>query len=55
MWFWSNYGFIDGRARVQSPDDLKAYDLRHCELLGRVYADHHIPADIYHAKNLGPR
>jgi hypothetical protein len=54
-WFWSNYEFIDGETRVQSPDDLKAYDPRLYELLGRVYADHHIPADIYHAKNLRPR
>ena len=25
-WFWSNYEFYDGDTRVQSPEDLEAYD-----------------------------
>src|SRR3954447_13171811 len=53
-WFWSNYEYVDGDRRVQSPDDLKAYDPKLYELLGRVYPDHHIPADVYHGKNLKP-
>ncbi len=51
-WFWSNYEYVDGEHRVQSPDDLKAYDPKLYELLERVYPDHHIPADVYHGKNL---
>jgi hypothetical protein len=54
-WFWSNYEYVDGDRRVQSPDDLKAYDPRLYALLERIYLDHHIPADIYHGKNLKPR
>ena len=40
---------------MQTPDDLKTYDPRLYALLERVYLDHHIPADIYHGKNLKPR
>jgi hypothetical protein len=55
-WFWSNIEFYDRktRARVQSPDDLKAYDPALYSILERVYAGHHIPADIYYGKNLRP-
>lgn len=53
-WFWSNYEYMDGATRVQSPDDLQAYDPKLYELLGRVYSDHHIPMDIYHGKNIPP-
>lgn len=53
-WFWSNYEWFDGRVRLQSPDDLKAYDPALFELLGRVYATHHIPADVYHGRNIKP-
>lgn len=53
-WFWSNYEYMDGTKRVQSPEDLQAYDPKLYELLGRVYHDHHIPMDIYHAKNIRP-
>ena len=53
-WFWSNYEYMDGAARVGSPDDLKAYDPKLYELLGRVYGDHHIPMDVYHGKNISP-
>ena len=54
-WFWSNYEWNDGDTRLQNPDDLQAYDAKLFELLGRVYIGHHIPADIYHAKNIRPR
>jgi hypothetical protein len=53
-WFWSNYEHTDGDQRIQSPEDLERYDPRLYELLGRVYGDHHIPMDVYHAKNLRP-
>jgi Xaa-Pro aminopeptidase len=53
-WFWSNYEYVDGEKRIQSPDDLKQYDPKLYELLGRVYGDHHIPMDVYHAKNIRP-
>lgn len=54
-WFWSNYEYIDGEIHVQTPEDLRRYDPRLYELLSRVYADHHIPMDVYHGKNIRPR
>jgi hypothetical protein len=51
-WFWSNYEWKDGDRRLQSPDDLKAYDPTLFELLGRVYPDHHIPMDVYYSRNI---
>src|SRR6266496_6120158 len=36
-WFWSNYEYMDGGTRVQTPDDLRQYDPKLYELLGRVY------------------
>ena len=53
-WFWSNIEFYDGDTRVQSPDDLKAYDPALYAILDKVYAGHHIPADVYYGKNLKP-
>jgi len=53
-WFWSNFEFFDGETRVQSPDDLKAYDPTLYSLLERVYNGHHIPADIYYGRNIKP-
>jgi hypothetical protein len=55
-WFWSNFEFYDKKtgARVQSPDDFKAYDPRLYAIMEKVYAGHHIPADIYHGKNIRP-
>jgi len=53
-WFWSNIEFYDGDTRVQSPDDLKAYDPALYALLDKVYAGHHIPADVYYGRNLRP-
>lgn len=53
-WFWSNYEYMDGATRVQSPEDLQRYDPKLFELLSRVYPDHHIPMDVYHGKNISP-
>ena len=53
-WFWSNYEFYDGETRVQTPDDLKAYDPTLYGILERVYAGHHNPADVYYARNIKP-
>jgi len=51
-WFWSNFEFYDGATRVQTPDDLKAYDPALYAILEKVYPGHHIPADVYYGKNL---
>lgn len=53
-WFWSNFEFYDGEVRVQSPSDLKKYDPTLFQILARVYAGNHIPADIYYGRNLIP-
>jgi hypothetical protein len=53
-WFWSNFEWFDGTTRLQTPDDLQAYDPTLYDLLGRVYADHHIPMDVYYARNIKP-
>lgn len=51
-WFWSNFEFNDGKVKVQTPDDLKAYDPVLYDILAQVYAGHHIPADVYYGKNI---
>jgi hypothetical protein len=53
-WFWSNYEWYDGDTRLQTPDDLKAYDPRLYAIFERVYPGHHIPGDIYYARNIRP-
>ncbi len=53
-WFWSNYEFFDGDQRIQSPDDLKAYDPDLYGLLEEVYWGHRIPTDVYYGKNIKP-
>ena len=55
-WFWSNIEFYDRttKVRIQTPDEFKAYDPVLYAILDRVYAGHHIPADIYYARNLKP-
>lgn len=55
-WFWSNIEFYDRttKVRVQTPDEFKAYDPALYAILDRVYAGHHIPADIYYSRNLKP-
>jgi hypothetical protein len=51
-WFWSNYQATIGGVRLQTPDDLKMYDPRLYAIFEKVYAGHHIPADVYHGKNI---
>lgn len=55
-WFWSNIEFYDRttKARIQTPDEFKAYDPTLYAILDRVYAGHHIPGDIYYSRNLKP-
>ena len=54
-WFFSNYGeCFAGNVRVESPEDLQAYDPVLFELLGRVFETHHIPMDIYHGRKVRP-
>ena len=53
-WFWSNFEFYDGEARIQTPDDLKTYDPKLYGLLEQVYTGHHNPADVYYGKNIRP-
>jgi hypothetical protein len=45
---------MDGETRVQTPEDLQRYDPKLYELLSRVYADHHIPMDVYYGKTIPP-
>jgi len=47
FWFHSNFEYRDGDRRIVSPEDLRRYDPRLSELLGRVYSDHRIPVDAY--------
>ena len=56
-WFWSNFEWTDAKrnARLQTPDDLKAYDPVLYAILERVYPGHHIPADVYYARNIPQR
>jgi hypothetical protein len=53
-WFWSNIEFYDGATRVQTPDELKAYDPKLYAIFEKVYPGHHIPADVYYSLNLRP-
>lgn len=38
--------------RLWTPESLPAYDPVLFNLLGRVYAGHHIPADVYHSRDV---
>lgn len=51
-WFWSNYEFLDGNVRLQTPDDLKQYDPALYAILEQIYPGHHIPTDVYYGKNI---
>jgi hypothetical protein len=53
-WFWSNYEHYAGDVRLQTPDDLANYDPTLYALLAQVYLDHHVPMDVYHARNIRP-
>lgn len=54
FWFYSNYEYVDGDRRINSPEDLQNYDPKLYALLGRVYADHKIAVDVYHGKRIPP-
>ncbi|GMV20716.1 MAG: hypothetical protein AMXMBFR57_06650 [Acidimicrobiia bacterium] len=50
-WFWSNFAWTAPTGeRLASPESLKAYDPTLFALLGRVYASHHIPGDVYYGR-----
>jgi len=54
-WFFSNYGeCFKGNIKVETPDDLVAYDPKLYELLGRVFDTHRIPMDVFHGKRIRP-
>ena len=53
-WFWSNIEFYDGETRIQTPDDLKAYDPVLYHIFEKVYEGNKIPADIYYSLNPVP-
>lgn len=54
-WFFSNYGeCFAGNAVVETPDDLKRYDPRLYELIGRVFTTQRIPMDVFHARRVRP-
>jgi hypothetical protein len=54
-WFFSNYGeCFTGNIKVETPDDLKAYDPKLYELLSRVFDTHRIPMDVFHGKRIRP-
>ncbi|NCI45190.1 glycoside hydrolase [Sediminibacterium sp. WSJ-3] len=53
-WFWSNIEFYDGQTRVQTPEELQAYDPTLYQILGEVYLSHRVPADIYYGRNARP-
>ncbi len=49
FWFWSNFAYKDGDRRIYSPADLREYDPRLYELLGRVYSNSHkAPMDVFY-------
>jgi hypothetical protein len=52
-WFFSNFGeCFDGAVRVDTPEEFAAYDPALNELISRVFDSHHIPMDVFHAKQL---
>lgn len=54
-WFFSNYGeCFAGNIRVETPEDLEAYDPGLFELLGCVFNTHRIPMDVFHGRRIRP-
>jgi len=52
-WFFSNYGeCFAGNIKVETPDELKAYDPKLYELLGRVFETHRIAMDVFHGRRV---
>ena len=54
-WFFSNYGeCFAGHAKVDSPDEFKAYDPTLYAILARVFDVHRIPMDVFHGRQVRP-
>jgi hypothetical protein len=54
-WFFSNYGeCFTGNARVETPEEFKAYDPALFALIGRVFKAHRIAADVFHGRRVRP-
>ena len=52
-WFFSNFGeCFAGGIRVDTPEEFAAYDPKLNELISRVFDTHHIPMDVFHAKQV---
>jgi hypothetical protein len=52
-WFFSNFGeCFAGGVRVDTPEEFAAYDPALNELISRVFDTHHIPMDVFHAKQV---
>jgi hypothetical protein len=52
-WFFSNFGeCFAGGVKVDTPEEFAAYDPALNELISRVFDTHHIPMDVFHAKQL---
>jgi hypothetical protein len=54
-WFFSNYGeCFKGNIKVETPEEFAAYDPKLNELISRVFNTHHIPMDVFHARQIRP-
>jgi hypothetical protein len=54
-WFFSNYGeCFNGNVKVETPEEFAAYDPMLNAIISKVYATHHIPMDVFHAKRVRP-
>jgi hypothetical protein len=51
-WFYSNIEFTAGERCIRTPEDLRAYDPRVYDVIGRVFGTQRIRMDVYHGKNL---
>ena len=51
-WFFSNIEFAVGERCIRTPEDLRAYDPRVFDIIGRVFRTPRIRMDVYHGKNL---
>jgi hypothetical protein len=54
-WFFSNYGeCLTGNIRLETPEELEAYDPILFELISRVFRTHRIEADVFHGRRIRP-
>lgn len=53
-WFESNFDETFDGHLMRGPTDLEAYDPTLYGIFARVYADHHIPMDVFWAKHIPP-